>query len=473
MKKVLVYVVIVLILFTLTAPLSAANTLSDPGLNPGDSVVGEGVISPDLIIGKSGGTNDVKYLNKDTSPAAYGARLDDIANALNACMFDGWGIADMGDPEYVHPIGVVIPNHWRSRVHEYEFSFTNGQTVSDFEIAVADWGDFMPLGGNDDNAYALYVIAYDADGNEVDRDSLTMLTSETGLKRHIQIEETGERGYTAQVGDACTTAEKMPGNNTFHVSGEGIARVTVQFKDAASMDPQVAFHNIGYTLEVTNNAPPVAEDDFETTPLNTPVEVLDLTNDYDPDGDPIAITAYDDVSANGGSVVCDADSCVYTPPFGFTGVDTYNYTICDPDGLCDSAVATITIVNDYDGTGCTRTRGYWRTHANPNKKKYNDTWDQRLGETFFLSGEDYLSVLKTKPRGNAYYILSAQYIAAEMNMRAGTSIPDAELAAFQQATELFEQYTPDTANDARADFVSLGKTLDAYNNGVTGPGHCN
>ena len=136
-------------------------------------------------------------------------------------------------------------------------------------------------------------------------------------------------------------------------------------------------------------------------------------------------------------------------------------------------------------TGCTLTPGYWKTHSKKGPAPYDDTW-QKLAEgvdnpedtTFFLSGQSYYQVLWEQPQGNAYYILAHAYIAAELNQLKEASIPDDVLDAFDEATTLFNTYTPDQIaalkgkNSVRQQFVSLAEILDDYNNGLSGPGHC-
>jgi hypothetical protein len=133
--------------------------------------------------------------------------------------------------------------------------------------------------------------------------------------------------------------------------------------------------------------------------------------------------------------------------------------------------------------GCTRTQGYWKTHAGENNKKRDATWDL-IGEdkeytTFFLSKQTYYDVMHTNPSGgNAYYILAHQYIAAHLNVLSGASIPDDVLAAWNEATNLFDQYTPEEIGElegedvTRQQFIDIAELLDDYNNGVIGPGHC-
>ncbi len=85
-----------------------------------------------------------------------------------------------------------------------------------------------------------------------------------------------------------------------------------------------------------------------------------------------------------------------------------------------------------------------------------------------------------KSGGNAYYILAFQWIAAELNQEAGASISGAAAAAFADGEALLStRTTPDEIGALQGDdplrqqFISAAATLDDYNNGVIGPGHCN
>lgn len=88
------------------------------------------------------------------------------------------------------------------------------------------------------------------------------------------------------------------------------------------------------------NVPPVAVNDTATTPEDTPVTVAVLTNDSDPDGDPLSITS---ASATGGTVVINADGTLtFTPAPDFNGEALVTYTISDGQG----GIATATLMVD-------------------------------------------------------------------------------------------------------------------------------
>ncbi|MBJ6119353.1 hypothetical protein JAO76_14180 [Pontibacter sp. BT310] len=133
--------------------------------------------------------------------------------------------------------------------------------------------------------------------------------------------------------------------------------------------------------------------------------------------------------------------------------------------FCETAVTPPT----DEVTGCTRTQGYWKNHADPKKKQYNNAWDDYLGKMFYNSGQNYLTVLNTAPKGgDAYYILAHQFIAAELNVVSGASIPADVKAAWDAAEAYFKGETKPT----RSELLAWAELLDAYNNGKVGPGHC-
>jgi hypothetical protein len=86
--------------------------------------------------------------------------------------------------------------------------------------------------------------------------------------------------------------------------------------------------------------PPVAVDDEVTARTGAPVPIVVTANDYDPDGEAIALVAVTD--PNHGTVeIASATTAVYRPTTGFVGVDRFEYTIVDGAGT--EATATVTI----------------------------------------------------------------------------------------------------------------------------------
>ena len=173
----------------------------------------------------------------------------------------------------------------------------------------------------EDTAVTVSVLGNDSD---VDGDTLTV-TSVTQ----------GANGTVAIVGSQAvyTPASNWSGTDTFTYTivdgngGTGTATVTVTVTSV--------------------NDPPAAANDTATTPEDTAVTILVLTNDSDSDGGTLSVAS----AAQGahGSVVVNGDGTVtYTPASNWNGADTFSYTIDDGQGGTATATVTVTVtpVND-------------------------------------------------------------------------------------------------------------------------------
>ncbi|MGV3587555.1 MAG: hypothetical protein ACO1OF_11160 [Adhaeribacter sp.] len=173
------------------------------------------------------------------------------------------------------------------------------------------------------------------------------------------------------------------------------------------------------------------------------------------------------------SVPATGDGSVQTVNLGnTTGVVRMEVVMgSGPSG--SGAIDNIVFCPEPPKNGCTRTQGYWKNHAS-NSKHYDKTWGQLEGTKFFKSNYTYYSILNVPPKGNAYYILAHQYVAATLNLKVA-SAPAAVQAAYTQATAFFNTYTPaqvDGNKALHAQATQLAGILDAYNNGKLGPAHC-
>ncbi len=155
----------------------------------------------------------------------------------------------------------------------------------------------------------------------------------------------------------------------------------------------------------------------------------------------------------------------------------------------DEAVVTVDVPELCGLSGCTYTQGYWKTHvvysAKPQfAKKRDKTWNLidgagTLNEAapFYLSGKSYIQVMWTAPKGNAYYQLAHQYIAAKLNTLAGAATTPQVASAIAQAEAMFAAHgSPSDAwwsnKTNRSNAIALAGILGSYNEGDIGPGHC-
>lgn len=127
------------------------------------------------------------------------------------------------------------------------------------------------------------------------------------------------------------------------------------------------------------------------------------------------------------------------------------------------------------GPQCTLTQGFWKNHG--------ELWDAVADgkpflttTTFYNSGTSYLTIMNTPPKGgNAYLQLAHQFIAASLNVNGGSSGVAAVDAALAGAASYFAGAPagiPNPVDPTRSQLQAWATTLDDFNNGRTGPGHC-
>lgn len=105
-----------------------------------------------------------------------------------------------------------------------------------------------------------------------------------------------------------------------------------------------AFVQVGIGTSNCLNNPPNALPDEATTNDGTPVNINVLTNDTEPDNDPITLILASNPAH--GTVIENNNLFTYTPEDGFVGIDYFTYIICDNQmpKLCDTTYVTITVL---------------------------------------------------------------------------------------------------------------------------------
>ena len=159
--------------------------------------------------------------------------------------------------------------------------------------------------------------------------------------------------------DADLDGDTLTVTNAFVSTGNGMVELnadsTLTFTPNGAGDAIViytAMDSYGNTAESTltitvtatggGNTPPVANNDFAVTQMNTPLTVNVLENDSDADGDTLVLNSIAVVSGLG-SVDVNADNSVtFTPNQGFVGDTLIDYTI--EDSSLATADASLTVV---------------------------------------------------------------------------------------------------------------------------------
>jgi len=117
-----------------------------------------------------------------------------------------------------------------------------------------------------------------------------------------------------------------------------------------------------------------------------------------------------------------------------------------------------------------RSQGYWKTHRGE--------WPQGVADTsFYSSGKTWMEVMWTPPKGDAYYILAYQFIAAHLNMEMNNGachIPAEVMTAYNSAQAYFVGNNPGvlsggkltpTQKNLRNDVLQWANTLEKWNCG--------
>jgi len=152
---------------------------------------------------------------------------------------------------------------------------------------------------------------------DVDGDALTFGGTEEPDHGTVTIEDDGSYTYTP---DADFNGQDSFGYEVCDPSGAcAAATVTV-------------------TVTAVNDAP-VAGDDAEAAAYGMPATFDPTDNDSDVDGDTLTIDVADPAH---GSVSVNGNDVTYTPDAGWSGADTFTYTVCDADEACDTATVTVT-----------------------------------------------------------------------------------------------------------------------------------
>ena len=92
------------------------------------------------------------------------------------------------------------------------------------------------------------------------------------------------------------------------------------------------------------NDNPTAQADAASTGKNSAVSISVIANDSDVDGDNLSITSVTQGANGTVSITGGAKMVNYKPRNGFTGTDTFTYTVSDGKGGSATAVVTVTVL---------------------------------------------------------------------------------------------------------------------------------
>jgi filamentous hemagglutinin family protein len=288
--------------------------------------------------------NDTTVISKnlnDTVINVLGNDTDgDILDQLSVLSTSG--TSELGGTITVNPDGTVtynLPENLSSlsfdesgRVTDtFTYVATDSFNNSQSEVTVTLVNN-LPVANSDMteisknlNNTVINVLSNDTDGDIIDQLSVLSTSGTSALGGTITVNPDGTVTYNLP--------ENL-GSLTFDESG----RVTDTFTYVATD----SFNNSQSQVTVTLiNQLPSAGDDTVNTNQNQPISSNVLTNDFDPDSDPLAVVL-NGISPGHGTLVLNQDGTfTYTPSPGYVGEDSFRYVISD--GF-NSALGTVMVM---------------------------------------------------------------------------------------------------------------------------------
>ncbi|MCB0414502.1 MAG: cadherin-like domain-containing protein [Bdellovibrionales bacterium] len=111
-----------------------------------------------------------------------------------------------------------------------------------------------------------------------------------------------------------------------------------------------------------NQAPSASDDQFSIVKNSSGEVISVMANDTDPDGDTLQMQSF--TQGSNGTVTDNMDGTLtYQPNSGYTGSDSFQYTIQDPDGETSTATVSIKVLTPFTWTGA-GANALWSTSGN-------------------------------------------------------------------------------------------------------------
>ncbi|HET7062651.1 MAG TPA: Ig-like domain-containing protein, partial [Rudaea sp.] len=182
-------------------------------------------------------------------------------------------------------------------------------------------------------------------GGPVARDDTTTTPFAQPVTVAVLGNDSDPNGYPLTV-----TAATTPAHGSSHVNGDGTITYTPNATFTGSDRFTYSIDNAhggtasaNVTIVVQPPAPPQARDDSATTAYGNAVDIDVLANDTDPAGYPLTVSSVTSPS-NGTAIILTNGAVRYRPVLGFTGNDTFSYTVSDGHGGVAGANVAVTVL---------------------------------------------------------------------------------------------------------------------------------
>ncbi len=305
------------------ASVSIGNTPTYVPFRVDNNLYGNVSAAPKFLKGKDATLNDLTFSEWQTYLATFANVTGREQNSL------------IGDPQFVN-----VP---RSASTFPYFNYTEavvGAPVYPPELNFADLGTWFP-----------YDFRLQAGSAAIDTGGfLTMATSAGNNSTTLQVGDSRvfTNGYgIAGEGDVIQIGSESP----VLITSINYATDTITLAAARtwSNGANVSFPYNGNAPDIGafefagggGNTPPDAGNDLATTNQETSVTIAVLDNDTDANSDPLIVSAI--TQGANGTVVNNTTDVTYTPGPGFTGADSFSYTVSDGNGGFDTGTVDVTV----------------------------------------------------------------------------------------------------------------------------------
>ena len=234
---------------------------------------------------------------------------------------------------YVPDVGYAGPDSF-----DYSVSDGNGGTASaTVSIVVGNppVADAQSVSLNEDTTSTVTLTGTDPDNDPL-RFKVTSLPTSGRL-----YDGTGTAGHLIVAGDLPYALTGAGNAVTYQPNAGYFGPDGFQFKANDGQLDSTSAATVSISVNHVNHAP-VANNDSATTAPATAVTVNVVANDSDPDNDPLTVTGAS-VPAHGTAAVNPDNTVTYTPATGYSGPDSFTYTIDDGKGGTASATVAITV----------------------------------------------------------------------------------------------------------------------------------
>ena len=251
------------------------------------------------------------------------------------------------------PVGWVNDHNFffQSGANQYAISdlFPNYTDGSSLDQYVPGFGTPIALGsGYGAEELLLALIGAASDGTTIASDDVATATEDGSILLTAQQLLANDTSFDGDPLAITSVSDGAHGTAALNADGSVTYTPDADFNGEDAFTYTVSDGNGGFdtasvavTVSPSPDAP-VAGDDSLFAQAGTSTVLNVLANDADPDGDALTITAVTN-PANGSVVVNANGTLTYTPAAGFTGTDTFSYTVSDGNGGTDAAQVSIVV----------------------------------------------------------------------------------------------------------------------------------